>query len=275
MIADVTAAVASKAHPATASSLVEISCAGQPLHIETLWVGGPGSNAAPLVFLHEGLGSVAMWRDFPSTLCAALGRRGLVYSRPGYGQSTPRAAGDAWGADFMHHQAHAVLPALLKALQVHEPVVLVGHSDGGSIALLYAAQYPAAVERLVVMAPHITVENEALQSIRQARKQYLEGGLRAKLSRYHADVDSAFWGWNDVWLSPGFVRWEITSNLKYIRARVLAVQGFGDEYGTMAQIDGIAQALPGTQLLKLQNCGHSPHRNQPQVLTDAIAAFLS
>jgi pimeloyl-ACP methyl ester carboxylesterase len=266
------------------SSFVNLRWAGRPVDIEYTWVGGANGTAPVggldstvpvLVFLHEGLGSVSMWRDFPAQLCTTLGCRGLVYSRPGYGRSTPRAAGERWGNDFMHRQAHEVLPALLDALELHAPVDLFGHSDGGSIALLFAAHQPQRVRRVVVLAPHIMVEEVGLASIRQAREQYFQGGLRERLARHHADVDSAFLGWNDVWLSPGFVRWQITSDLKYIASPVLAVQGLDDVYGTMAQIDNIAAAVPGTQLLKLPDCGHSPHRDQPRALIEAAQRFLT
>jgi pimeloyl-ACP methyl ester carboxylesterase len=257
------------------SSFVRVNWASRDLTIEYKWVGCLESTAPPLVFLHEGLGSVSMWRDFPAQLCTRLGCRGLVYSRPGYGQSEPRSAGERWGTDFMHTQAIQVLPALLDALGITQPVDLFGHSDGGSIALLFAARHPQRVRRLVVVAPHILVEAFGLVSIRQAREAYLQGDLRQRLARHHADVDSAFFGWNDAWLSPGFVRWEIASELKYIGAPVLAVQGLDDVYGTMAQIDGIAAAVPGTRLLKLSQCGHSPHRDQPQALVEATQAFLN
>ena len=257
------------------SAFVSVDWAGRAVAIEYSWVGAAETAAPLLVFLHEGLGSVSMWRSFPAQLCAALGRRGLVYSRPGYGQSTPRGAREHWGHDFMHQQAQQVLPALLRALGIHPPVDLFGHSDGGSIALLFAAHQPQQVRRVVVLAPHIVVEEFGLVSIRQAREQFLHGGLRQRLARHHADVDSAFFGWNDAWLSPGFARWEITSDLNYIGAPVLAVQGLDDVYGTMAQIDGIAAAVPGTRLLKLPQCGHSPHRDQPQALVEATQAFLN
>ncbi len=264
---------------AVTSSFIDIRWAGRPVRIEHRWVGAAHVSVndnidAPLiVFLHEGLGSVSMWRDFPDQLCAALGWRGLVYSRPGYGRSTPRAADEHWGADFMHRQANEVLPALLDALGIQQPVVLFGHSDGGSIALLHAAHHPQRVQSLVVLAPHIMVESWGLASIAAARENYRHGDLRTRLARHHDDVDATFYGWNDVWLSPGFARWQITLDLKYIRCPVLAVQGVDDVYGTMAQIDGIAQAVPSARLLKLPHCGHSPHRDQPQALIAATVDF--
>lgn len=254
---------------------VDIAWAGRPVRIEHAWVGVDDADAPLLVVLHEGLGSVSMWRDFPDRLCRALGMRGLVYSRPGYGRSTPRAPDDHWAPDFMHRQADEVLPALLQALAVTGRYSLFGHSDGGSIALLHAASHPDRVAQAVVLAPHILVEDLSIASIRQAREQYLHGTLRAGLAKHHDDPDSAFFGWNTIWLAPAFARWSISDRLPYIRCPVLAIQGVDDVYGTMAQIDGIAAALPGTGLLKLPACGHSPHRDQPDAVIAACQAFLA
>jgi pimeloyl-ACP methyl ester carboxylesterase len=258
---------------------VTVEHGGRTLRIEHAWIAPARRQQPLLVFLHEGLGSLSMWRGFPQQLCDALGWRGLVYSRPGYGRSTARSADERWGPDFMHRQAHELLPALLAALQVREPVVLFGHSDGGSIALLAAARAALdtaapRVAALVVLAPHLFVEPISLRSIARARELYLGGELRARLARHHDDVDSAFWGWNDIWLDPAFSRWDITSSLNYIECPVLAVQGVDDEYGTLAQIEGIAAAVPGTELLTLDGCGHSPHRDQPEALIGAVTAFL-
>ena len=170
---------------------------GQPVKIEYQWVGTNRPDAPPMVFLHEGLGSVAMWRDFPVALCAATGCRGLVYSRPGYGRSTPRPAEVHWGPDFLHQQAHEVLPALLRALSIDTlatPPWLFGHSDGGSIALLHAAAFPERVAGAIVLAPHLFVEDLSIRSIAQAREAYLRADLRQRLARYHDHPDSAFWG---------------------------------------------------------------------------------
>jgi pimeloyl-ACP methyl ester carboxylesterase len=255
-------------------SLVSVAFEGRRVEIEHAWVG-PSDAAGPvIVFLHEGLGSLSMWKDFPDRLCAAAGLRGLVYSRPGYGRSTPRPHDERWDTDFMHVQARSLLPALLDALGVQAPVVLFGHSDGGSIALIHAALFPDRVAAAVVLAPHIFVEEFGLESIRQAREAYLHADLRSRLARHHADVDSAFWGWNDIWLAPAFEAWEIETLLSRIACPILAVQGFDDQYGTMAQIDGIAARVPGTRLLKLERCGHSPHRDQPDAVIAATIDFL-
>jgi len=250
---------------------------GAPVRIEHAWIA-PGRTAAPLmVFLHEGLGSVAMWRDFPRRLCDALGWRGLVYSRPGYGRSTPRPPGEQWGTDFLHRQARELLPALLACLGVDaaaRPPWLVGHSDGGSIALLHAAHHPGQVAGVVAMAPHVFVEDVSIDSIRNARRAWLETDLPHRLARYHDDPDSAFWGWNQAWLNPPFRDWNVEAELDAIRCPVLAIQGVDDEYGTLAQIRGIARRVPGTRLLELAHCGHSPHRDQPERVIAEVAAFV-
>jgi pimeloyl-ACP methyl ester carboxylesterase len=256
-----------------ATAFVDIAWGERRVTIEHQWLSGPPESAL-MVFLHEGLGSVSMWRDFPAQLCTALGCRGLVYSRPGYGQSSPRPTQERWAPDFMHRQAHEVLPALLKALEVRGPIWLMGHSDGGSIALLHAAQASTNLAGLVVMAPHILVEDLSLRSIEQARQAYLQGGLREKLARHHADPDSAFWGWNQIWLDPTFAPWSIEGELSRIAVPVLAIQGLNDEYGTLEQIRGIARRAPQTELLELPDCGHSPHRDQPQALIAGISRFF-
>jgi pimeloyl-ACP methyl ester carboxylesterase len=255
----------------------EVDWAGRTVRIEHQWIAPERSTAPLMVFLHEGLGSVAMWRDFPQRLCEALGCRGLVYSRPGYGRSTPRAAEEAWDVDFMHRQADEVLPALLDALGIdaaQDPVWLFGHSDGGSIALLHAARFADRVAGLIVLAPHILVEEVSVASIAQARQAYQDSDLRARLARYHDDPDSAFRGWNDIWLAPAFRDWSIESEIPAIRCPLLAVQGRGDEYGTMAQIHGIARRAPQAELLELPDCGHSPHRDQPERLIAVVSEFF-
>ncbi|MEB2348900.1 MAG: alpha/beta hydrolase [Comamonadaceae bacterium] len=255
------------------TQILQIDWRGKRVAIEYAWIAAERRGAPLMVFLHEGLGSIAMWKDFPAQLCEALGVRGLVYSRPGYGRSTPRAADEHWGNDFMHRQADEVLPALLAALSVHEATPwLFGHSDGASIALLYACRHPVA--GAVVLAPHTMVEQLSVDSIAKAREAYLHGGLRERLARYHDDVDSAFWGWNDVWLSQDFRRWNIEDEIRAITCPVLALQGLQDEYGTLAHVHGIAQRLPQARVVEIADCGHSPHRDQPRAVIDACCAFL-
>jgi pimeloyl-ACP methyl ester carboxylesterase len=243
---------------------------------------------APIVLLHEGLGSVAMWRDFPALLQAATGRAVWVYSRRGYGHSD--AVPDVRGAgrlppDYMHIEAWQVLPELLRQCEISKPVLL-GHSDGGTIALLHAARHP--VNSCIVMAPHLFVEDISLRSITAALDAFEHGDLRSKLAKYHADVDGAFWQWNDVWLSDAFRSFNIEKECRDITCPLLAIQGFDDPYGTMAQID----ALSGQQqdldaqngqwsgrnlarmLLKLEQCGHSPHRDQTAAVIGAVVQML-
>ena len=256
------------------SEFVEIGWRGRPVRIEHEWISRARHDRPLIVFLHEGLGSLAMWKDFPQQLCEATKCRGLVYSRPGYGRSTPRAVQEAWGLDFMHRQAHEVLPALFDALRIdvaRERPWLFGHSDGGSIALLYAARCPQHLAGLIVLAPHIMVEDLSVHSISQARTAYRETDLRERLARYHDDPDSAFWGWNDIWLHPPFRQWTIEAEIGSISCPVLAIQGLDDEYGTLEQIRGIARRVPHAQLLELPDCGHSPHRDRPDAVIEAVA----
>jgi pimeloyl-ACP methyl ester carboxylesterase len=260
-------------------SIVPVPYRGGTVEIEYVWLN-PEKRGAPLVvFLHEGLGSVSMWRDFPRQLCTAGGLRGLVYSRPGYGRSTPRPAHERWSPGFMHEQACDLLPVLLHSLDVDcetDPPWLFGHSDGASIALIHAAKFAPRVAGLVLLAPHIFVEDVALASIEAARSAYRwTADLRRRLARHHADPDSAFKGWNDVWLDPEFRGWTIEALLPDIRCPVLAMQGRDDEYGTLAQIEGIAKAVRRSELLVLEACRHSPHRDQPERVTRATLEFVA
>jgi pimeloyl-ACP methyl ester carboxylesterase len=247
------------------------------VRLELQQIAGP-AGLAPIIFLHEGLGSVSLWsqrgQSWPEAVCQATGRAGIVYSRRGYGRSDP--VPDVRGSgrltpDYMHREAREVLPALLQALAIQQPVLL-GHSDGASIALLHAARHP--VSAAIVMAPHLMVEEIAVQAIAEATTAFESGGLRDRLARHHADVDSAFWQWNDVWLSEGFRGFDIRPDCASISAPLLAIQGLGDEYGSMAQLDELALAAPQTQQIRLADCGHSPQRDQPERTLEAVAAFL-
>lgn len=261
----------------SAVEFIAIDWSGRSVQLEYQWVGARDAQAPIMVFLHEGLGSVSMWRNFPDQLCQAIGYRGLVYSRPGYGNSTPRSADERWAPDFMRRQADEVLPAFLSAVGIDvnkHPPWLFGHSDGASIALLYAAHHPAQLAGAIAVAPHILVEDISVASIAQARVAYLETDLRQRLGRHHADPDSAFWGWNDIWLDPGFRPWRIDDQLASIHCPLLAVQGVDDEYGTLEQIRGIARKVPQCELLEIQACGHSPHKDQPEQLIAAVSQFL-
>ena len=235
------------------------------------------STLSPLVFLHEGLGSIAMWQgrtvDWPLQVCRAAGRAGWVYSRRGYGQSP--AIPDVRGtgrlrADYMHREAWEVLPSLLKDWGAENPV-LIGHSDGATIALLHAARFPVA--GCVVMAPHLLVEDMTISAIATSKKAYVEGDLRQKLMKYHADVDCAFWQWNDVWLSQAFRSFDIREECKTISAPVLALQGSDDAYGSLRHLDEL-QTAGRVERHVLPNCGHSPHKDQAQKSLDLVAGFL-
>ena len=260
---------------------MKISINGSPLELRQI-IGS--ASLAPLVFLHEGLGSVSQWTqrglDWPQALCAATGRAAVLYSRRGYGQSEPvpdvRGAGRL-GPDYMHREAWEVLPALLQALQISQPVLL-GHSDGATIALLHASRFP--VTACVAMAPHVLVEELAVASIARAKEAFEaagpgdQPGLRERLARHHADVDGAFWQWNDVWLSPAFRSFDIRAECRAISAPLLLIQGLDDEYGTLRQLDEIALAAPQARQLRLAACGHSPQRDQPDKSLQAITDFL-
>jgi pimeloyl-ACP methyl ester carboxylesterase len=241
---------------------------GRPIEYRMI----PGDAAlVPLVLLHEGLGCVALWRDFPDQLAARLGARALVYSRFGYGQSAPLAG--KRGPRFMHEEALDVLPALLDQLGLERPL-LVGHSDGASIALIHAAASGRPVAGLALMAPHVMVEPITVESITRIRDTYRTTDLRARLGKYHAHVDDAFLGWADTWLTPEFLSWSIEDLLPNVTAPLLLIQGRDDEYGTLDQLERIAAGAPGrAKRLVLDRCGHSPHRDQPAAVLDAIAEF--
>jgi len=214
-----------------------------------------------------------MWRDFPERFCNTHGFRGLAFSRYGYGQSTPRPLASPLPLSYLHDQAYEALPALLAALGIVRPW-LFGHSDGGSISLLYAARYPENVSGAVVMAPHIFVEDITIDGIRRARDAFATTDLRARLARHHRDAESVFRGWNDAWLDPGFRAWNIEDRLSAIACPVLAIQGEEDEYGTLEQIYGIERQAPRARALAIPACGHSPHRDQPEAVSRAAGAFI-
>jgi len=239
--------------------------------VEFALIRGTAPAAPTLVFLHEGLGSVAMWRDFPQRVAAATGCPALVYSRYGYGRSDALAAPRQ--PDYMHVEALVALPELLGRLGVERPIPF-GHSDGASIALIHAGGAGRPLAGLIAMAPHVMVEDVALAGIRATVQAYETTPLRQRLARYHDDVDSAFRGWSDAWLSPAFRDWNIEEYLPRIAVPVLAIQGRDDEYGTLEQIDRIAGAAPDVDVLKLADCRHSPHKDQPGAVIAAVADFV-
>ncbi len=253
-------------------ALASIDWRGRELGLEYQWVGAPRSAGNVVVFLHEGLGSVSMWRDFPRRFCEEHGLAGFVFSRYGYGRSTAKPPDERWGADFMAEQANVVLPKLFHAVGIERPW-LFGHSDGATIALLHAATHPVA--GVVAVAPHLFVEDVSIASIEQARVAYETGPLRDGMARHHADPDSAFRGWNDAWLASDFRAWNVEREIETITCPVLAVQGEDDEYGTLEQIHAIARRLPKTRLLVIADCGHSPHRDQAEILSREAGAFIA
>lgn len=257
---------------------IEISWHERKIRIEYTWIHGQSPPSAVCVMLHEGLGSLRMWKDFPSQLCQRMGWTALVYSRPGYGGSSVRAIGEHWGNDFMHRQAYEVLPSLLEALEIdglNLPIWLLGHSDGASIALLYAGRFGNRLAGCIALAPHVMVEPITVASIELARQAYRNGDLRTRLGRYHDDVDATFWGWNNIWLHPDFRAWSIENEIQTIGCPVLLLQGHDDEYGTPVQIERIRARIPQAQVCMLERCGHSPHRDATESVLDAIKRFCT
>lgn len=224
-----------------------------------------------LVFLHEGLGSIAQWRNFPSRVAHATGCNALVYSRYGYGNSTPLQ--EPRDVRYMHDEALLALPELLDKLAIEAPILL-GHSDGGSIALIHAGAGLRPVAAVITLAAHVMVEDISVTSIAGVKTAYESTNLRRRLARHHADVDSAFWGWNRIWLHPDFRGWNIEQYLPHITCPVLAIQGEDDEYGTMEQLERIGRQIADVALLHLVDCRHSPQRDQPQAVIDAITRFV-
>ena len=226
-----------------------------------------------LVFLHEGLGSIRQWRDFPQKVAQATGHPALVYDRYGYGQSDVLAE-PRRKVTFMHQEALESLPGFLKSVGVENPV-LIGHSDGASIALIHAGA-GFAVRKVVAMAPHVFIEPVCLTSISRAVDAFEKTDLPARLGKYHRDARKTFYGWADVWLDPEFKGWDIRDDyLPRITAPVLAIQGHDDEYGTMAQLDEIGRRVKGpVELLKLDKCGHAPFRDQPEKVLEKLISFL-
>jgi len=248
-----------------------VEAAGRSLSYELV---GSAKAGPTLVFLHEGLGSIRQWRDFPGRVAEATGCRALVYDRYGYGQSDileekRRKVG------FMHDEALLAFPEIRKKLALND-VILVGHSDGASIALIHAGS-GAQVRGIAVMAPHVFIEPICISSIRKAKQTFETTDLPQRLGKYHRDSAKTFYGWADVWLDPEFERWDIREDfLPKIAAPVLAIQGFDDEYGTMAQLDEIERRVKGPcELVKLEKCGHSPFRDQPEKVLGVLTKLVS
>jgi pimeloyl-ACP methyl ester carboxylesterase len=246
-----------------------VTVASQRLEYRRIGIARPGRPT--LVFLHEGLGSVSMWRGFPARVAVATRCSAVVYSRRGYGRSEPLTAARA--VRYMHDEALVVLPALLDRLGIDQPI-LIGHSDGGSIALIYAGTAPRPPVAVVTLAAHVLVEDLSVANIEVAKEKFETTDMRRKLARHHVDADSAFWGWNRIWLAPEFRGWNIEEYLPKIRCPVLAIQGEDDEYGTMEQMRRIGAQVRDVDLVMLEDCRHSAHRDQPDAVIDAIARFV-
>lgn len=239
--------------------------------LETLRIEPQQPERPTIVMLHEGLGSIAMWKAFPQQLAARTGCGVVAYSRYGHG-SSDRLIGKRT-VEFMHHEGEVVLPELLQKLGIPHPILL-GHSDGGSIALIFAGKFPEIPRALILEAPHVFVEDLSVASIAQAKVVYQTSDLRRKLARYHHHVDETFWGWNDIWLDPEFRSWNIESYLPAIRCPILCIQGEQDEYGTIAQLLAIQRRVRRTQILMLPDCKHSPHRDQADATLERMAEFV-
>jgi pimeloyl-ACP methyl ester carboxylesterase len=252
-----------------ARRMTEVTIAGRRLEVAAVHAPRPG--AAWVVFLHEGLGSAAQWRDYPARVAAATGCGTLVYSRRGYGRSEPRPA--PWPDDFMTPEAMETLPALLAHFRIDRPV-LVGHSDGGTIALMFAAAFPHACAGIISIAAHVMSEADTGSGIRAARQRFLDGPLRDVLRRQHGShTDDTMFGWADAWLRVG--EWDIRPSLRSVTCPVLVIQGRDDEFGTLAQVDAIAQGVGGpVEALVLDHCGHAPHREKRKAVLAAVTRFI-
>ncbi len=241
--------------------------------IECRWYAPTRTAAPTLVLLHEGIGSIALWKGFPADLAAATGCGTLVYSRHGYGWSSGREA--PFGVDYLHREALVTLPALLDKRGIDDPV-LIGHSDGASIAIIHAGGSGRPVRGIVLEAPHVFVEDLTITSIEQTRTAFHDTDLEVRLGRYHRDPRASFFGWNDIWLDPAFRSWNIESYLPRVRCPTLAIQGADDHYGTLAQIDAIERQVAGPFRKRiLADCGHVPHFAQPAAILEAIRTFVA
>ena len=250
----------------------EIVAAGRRL--EAVAYGPAPAEAPTVLMLHEGLGCVALWRDFPQEIAAATGWGVFAYSRAGYGGSDPVDLPRP--LDYMSREARASLPAVIEEIGL-ERGILLGHSDGASIAAIYAGEHSdERIKGLVLMAPHLFTEEPGLVSIAEARLAYETGDLRAKLVKYHAHVDIAFRGWNDAWLDPGFRAWNIEDRVERWRVPALIIQGVDDQYGTLAQIRSIEARSPSpVKSLILETCRHSPQIDRPEATLEAVAGFCA
>ena len=256
----------------TANGIFHIHALGVRYRVRAI-KGGEDANLIPLVFLHEGLGCIEMWRDFPDRLCRASGRAGIVFDRRGYGGSDHFAG--KWPLDYLVHEGKTALPSVLDACGI-EKAVLFGHSDGGTIALMAAALAPSRVAAGITEAAHIFVEDITLEGIRRAVDTYKTSDLKSRLEKYHhKNTDTVFWRWADTWLDPAFSSWNMTDILPKIHQPFLVIQGKEDEYGTKAQVEGICRGVSGNaESLIIPDCGHIPHVFARKTVLEAAVTFL-
>jgi pimeloyl-ACP methyl ester carboxylesterase len=254
-------------------TLLTLRTAGSK-RLEVDWYGPPPDEAPTLVFLHHGLGCASMWRDYPSKLAEAAGCGALVYSRLGYGRSDPCSLPRE--VSFMHKEGLEILPQLLEMTGIKQ-CILIGHSDGGSIAIIYAGGTRAKpLKGVIAEAPHVFFEERTGQGIKKAKLAYENGNLKDKLKKYHGNnTDCAFWGWNDVWLHPDFIKWDIREYLSGIKVPLLVIQGEDDEYGTSAQVEAIDySAGSGSESVILPGCGHTPHKEKETIVFKRTTDFI-
>jgi pimeloyl-ACP methyl ester carboxylesterase len=258
---------------------IAIAIEGQAVTLEYEWIAGEREGAPLIVFLHEGLGSAAMWGGWPRALCEAAGCRGVVFSRYGYGHSQVRPASeDGWPVDYMEREARLHLPALFEALGIdcaRERPVIFGHSDGATIALLYAAAFPRHPGAVVVLAPHVFTEPVARERIARLQANWHDGRLASHLAKLHADPTGVFNGWSQCWLSPAFSGWNVAAAIESIESPLLAIQGRQDQFGTLAQLEEIQRRVPQAELLVLDDCRHVPHEEHPAAVLAAVTGFLA
>jgi pimeloyl-ACP methyl ester carboxylesterase len=248
-----------------------VTAGGYKLHLRQIEGERPGMPT--LVLLHEGLGTIAVWGDVPDALCRATGCPGLIYERPGYGASDPRPL--PWPDDVLEQEAEIVLPALLQALSIERPV-LIGHSDGGTIALLYAAAFPQRVRGAITLAAHVVLDDLTFGGVAALERSWRKGDLRSELERLHGlGAEILFRAWSGLWLDPARRAWSIIDRLPHITCPVLAIQGAEDEYGLPGQLDAIAAGVAGpAERVLISNCAHDPHHQARAVVLERIAAFV-
>ncbi|WP_135081871.1 alpha/beta hydrolase [Terasakiella sp. SH-1] len=251
-----------------------IQIQSQTLRTKHIYLDQTNTASPTLVFLHEGLGCLELWKDFPEKLCEACGLNGFVYERVGFGKSSPLGLVPR-PLDYLEREGRDVLPSVLTEAGIKNPF-LIGHSDGGSIALVYAAHYPHSLSGAITEAAHVFVEDVTLKGIRDAGELYFKADLKSKLERYHGDnTDKAFRGWYETWLTPAFAHWNMENLLPNIECPLLVIQGIEDEYGTQKQVQSIVENSSGAATpLMVPDCAHIPHHQSQETVLKAMADFI-